>query len=469
MKMNKDPIERFELNWPGKRAAMEAACKATHAKLCPAPAESVNWTQARHLFIEGDNLDVLKLLQSDYAQRVQMIYIDPPYNTGKEFVYSDSLRKVRRGQSLHTMGQDGAQNPQMQVANGAVHNGAHHAAWLSMIYPRLVLARQLLKEDGLIFVSIDDNEVHHLRLVMDEIFGEENFVAQFVWNSSTAGGIRAKYVNRNHEYALCYARTLAQVPQLFAPLSQEAVKQYNRRDAHGRYREKDFAWVTQSNNANQRYLIECPDGTFVQPQPGYLFRYVRSRFEEARRKDLVIFKRTKTSPLMDQNGQQARWNIYIKKYLGDATGAPASLTPKSVVGLYNSGSNEIKELFGAMLFNNPKPTAYLRYFLQMAVGKNSTDVQAADDELVLDFFAGSCSTAHAVLAHNRHDGRRRRFIMVQQPEPTPPNSLARRHGFATIADLGKERIRRVLRNLAMENCEGVRVYKLESDDFAAAT
>ncbi|MEZ4657258.1 MAG: site-specific DNA-methyltransferase [Caldilineaceae bacterium] len=457
--MNKDLNECFELSWPGKRAAAAAAHAPTEARLCAAPAESVNWTQARHLFIEGDNLDALKLLQGDYAGRVKMIYIDPPYNTGKEFVYSDSLGKVCAGAQ---------NNPVARAASGGfAGTGAPHAAWLSMIYPRLVLARQLLKEDGLIFVSIDDNEVHHLRLVMDEIFGEENFVAQFVWNSSTAGGIRAKYVNRNHEYALCYARTLARVPQLFAPLSQEAVKQYNRRDARGRYREKDFAWVTRSANANQRYLIECPDGSFVQPQPGYLFRYVRSRFEEALRADLVIFKRTKTSPLIDQNGKQARWNIYIKKYLGDATGAPASLTPKSVVGLYNSGSNEIKELFGAMLFNNPKPTAYLRYFLEMAVGKNSTDRAAADAEIVLDFFAGSCSTAHAVLAHSQEDGRRRRFIMVQQPEPTPPTSLARQHGFGTIAELGKERIRRVLRKLALEHSEGFRVYKLEGD-FSAA-
>ena len=487
MTRKRDQIERFELNWPGKKAALAAADTATQATLCAAPAESVHWTQARHLFIEGDNLDALKLLQSDYAGRIKMIYIDPPYNTGKEFVYRDSLvaplHKARTSVAGRGTAQNGSVSPLSSAdtdtdADVASRHHAHHTAWLNMMYPRLVLARQLLKEDGLIFVSIDDNEVHHLRLVMDEIFGEENFVTQFVWNSSTAGGIRAKYVNRNHEYALCYAKTLAQVPQLFAPLSQEAVKQYNRRDARGRYREKDFAWVTQSTNSNQRYLIECPDGALVQPRPGYLFRFVRARFEEALHNDLVVFKRTKTSPLIDQHGKRARWNIYIKKYLGDATGAPSSLTPKSVVGLYNSGSNEIKELFGAMLFNNPKPTTYLRYFLEIAVGKNSTDSRQRNDaepedaqeideqthdEIVLDFFAGSCSTAHAVLAHNQEDGRARRFIMVQQPELTPPNSLARRHGFATIADLGKERIRRVLHKLALEDCEGFRVYTIEEE------
>ncbi len=439
-------MERFEFSWPGKSLAMAAAHRATRARLCAIPAESVNWELARHLFIEGDNLDALKLLQSDFAGRVKMIYIDPPYNTGKEFVYNDSFGK----------GTNGVQDSVEGIPGYTPTRDATHAGWLSMIYPRLLLARQLLKEDGLIFVSIDDNEVHRLRMVMDELFGEENLIAQFVWNSSTAGGIRAKYVNRNHEYALCYARALDTVPRLFAPLSQEAVKQYNRTDARGRYREKDFAWVTQSNNENQRYLIECPDGSFVQPRPGYLFRYVSARFEEALQRDMVVFKQTETSPLLDQDGQRARWNIYIKKYLGDATGAPSSLTPKSVVGLYNSGSNEIKELFGAMLFNNPKPTAYLRYFLEIAVGKD-----AADNEIVLDFFAGSCSMGHAVLAHGLDDGKRRRFIMVQQPEPTPATSLARRHGFNTIAELGQERIRRVLRKLELADSEGFRVYRVK--------
>lgn len=442
-------MERFELSWPGKAAAKAAADLEVQAELCPAPEESVNWPQARHRFIEGENLDALKLLQAEFANQVKLIYIDPPYNTGKEFVYSD------------TYGREPTERVELSPGverTGLKHREADHAAWLSMIYPRLLLARRLLKEDGLIFVSIDDNEVHHLRMVLDELFGAQNFVTQFVWNSSTAGGIRAKYVNRNHEYALCYAKCLEKVPRLFAPLSQEAVKQYNRSDARGRYREKDFAWVTRSDNANQRYLIKCPDGSFVQPGPGYLFRYVRSRFEDALQNDMVVFKKSKTSPLLDQNGQRAGWNIYIKKYLGDAMGAPASLTPKSLVGLYNSGSNEIKELFGAMLFNNPKPTAYLRYFLEIAVGK-----EAAEDEIVLDFFAGSCSTAHAVLAHSQEDGKRRRFIMVQQPEPTPATSLARRHGFETIADLGKERIRRVLRELRLEHCEGFHVYKVKEE------
>ncbi|MBV7334055.1 site-specific DNA-methyltransferase [Chloroflexi bacterium TSY] len=332
-----------------------------------------------------------------------------------------------------------------------------HALWLSMITPRLILARQLMRPDGLIFISIDDNEVHHLKMVMNEIFGEENFVAQFVWHSSTAGGIRAKYVNRNHEYALCYARDIEMLPKLFAPLSQEAVRQYKRKDGRGPYREKDFAWITASTNEKQRYLIECPDGTLVQPRPGYLFRFVRERFERALQDDLVVFKATKTSPLINEEGHQASWNIYIKKHLGNAMGAPASLVPKSLVGLYNKGTQEIKRLFGVSLFNNPKPTDYLRYFLTIG-----TDTNSDQGDLVLDFFAGSCSMAHAVLTQNQADGGKRRFIMVQQPEPTPENSRAWLAGFETIAEIGKERIRHVLQEMEDAEEVGFRVYKIVS-------
>jgi len=428
---------------------MEQASQPTQAALIAARDESVNWETSADLFIEGDNLDVLKVLAADLTGQVKMIYIDPPYNTGKDFVYHDKYAGVKHRNSAP------AGKVRQQLQQSQVESSRRHAEWLNMIYPRLILARPLLRPDGLIFVSIDDNEVHNLKQVMNEIYGEENLVAQFVWHSSSAGGIRARYVNRNHEYMLCYAHTLASVGKLFAPLSAEAVKHYNREDARGLYREKDFAWITKSDNPNQRYLIECPDGSSVQPRPGYLFRYVRRRFEQALQDDVVVFKQTKTSPLIDEKGDQARWNIYIKKYLGDATGAPASLVPKSLVGISNNGTREIKALFGSALFNNPKPTQYLRYFLE--IGLEPTD-------LVLDFFAGSCSTAHAVLAMNHEKGGQRRYIMVQQPEPTPPASAARRAGFETIAEIGKERIRRVLKEVDPQSELGFRVYKISDKE-----
>lgn len=461
--MSSPTLEQFEFIWPGKRAATERASEPIDMRLRPCKNESINWTAGNwtagdNLFIEGDNLDALKLLADQLTGQVKMIYIDPPYNTGKDFVYRDNFTKpVHRNQHRNQRSNQRSnqrknkQLDQSSDGHGQATSSRRHAEWLSMIYPRLLLARQLLRADGLIFVSIDDNEVHNLKQVMNEIYGEENLVAQFVWHSSTAGGIRARYVNRNHEYTLCYAHTLGSVGKLTAPLSAEAIKHYNREDDRGRYREKDFAWVTKSANPNQRYLIECPDGTFVQPRPTYLFRYVRKRFDEALADDMVVFKKTKTSPLVDEHGEQARWNIYIKKYLGDATGAPSSLVPKSVVGISNGGTREIKRLFGSTIFNNVKPTQYLQYFLEIGLGP---------DDLVLDFFAGSCSTAHAVLNLNQKDGGTRRYIMVQQPEPTPIDSIARNAGYETIAEIGKERIRRVLQEIDPHGELGCRVYKV---------
>lgn len=442
-------LEQFEFNWPGKQAAIALASEPVNAQLLPRTDESINWGTSNSLFIEGDNLDALKLLADQLAGQVKMIYIDPPYNTGKDFVYRDNYSSPVHKEHSGTRHRN--QPGDKREQNGQEGSGRRHAEWLSMIYPRLLLARQFLRSDGLIFVSIDDNEVHNLKQIMNEIYGEENLVAQFVWHSSTAGGIRARYVNRNHEYTLCYAHTIAALGKLSAPLSAEAIKHYTREDEHGRYREKDFAWVTKSNNQNQRYLIECPDGSFVQPRDTYLFRYVRKRFEQALADDMVVFKETKTSPLVDERGKQARWNIYIKKYLGDATGAPSSLVPKSVVGLSTGGTREIKRLFGTTIFNNVKPTQYLQYFLEIGLGS---------DELVLDFFAGSCSTAHAVLNMNHADGGNRRYIMVQQPETTPLDSVARQAGFETIAEIGKERIRRVLSEMDPQDELGFRVYRV---------
>lgn len=423
--------EKFGLTWPGKRASRQEAMTPCRSALHPAPGEGVDEATTRNLFLEGDNLDALKLLQASYASRIKLIYIDPPYNTGKAFIYNDDFTESSESYLQRTgqRGPAGAPEP-TTTATG----GRFHAAWLSMIYPRLLLARELLRQDGLIMVSIDDHEVAPLRLLLDEIFGEENFVAQLVWHSSTAGGIRSKYVNRNHEYVLMYARNLANLPMLHAPLSPEAIAHYTRADARGRYREKDFAWRNRSDNPNQKYLIQCPDGQWVQPPPGYIFRFVKATFEEALAQGTVVFKKSKTTPLVDETGRRARWNIYIKKYLEDGTGAPSSLLPKSLVGISNAGTAELKEIFEAVVFNNPKPTTYLSYLLDIGMARDTEDI-------VLDFFAGTGSTGHAVLKKNQQDGGNRRFILVQWPEAID-HPL-----FATIAEIGKERLRRVIQQM----------------------
>ena len=453
--------EHFGLNWPGKREARHQAAIPSLGTLHPAPGEGIDEATTRNLFIEGDNLDVLKLLQKCYAGRVKLIYIDPPYNTGKAFIYNDDFTESAESY-LQRMGQREAAGAPEPTTNAT--GGRFHAAWLSMIYPRLLLARELLRQDGLIMVSIDDHEVAPLRLLLDEIFGEENFVAQLVWHSSTAGGIRSKHVNRNHEYVLMYARNLAELPRLHVPLSPEAIAHYTRADARGRYREKDFAWRNRSDNPNQKYLIQCPDGQLVQPPPGYLFRFVKATFAEALAQERVVFKKSKTTPLVDETGRQARWNIYIKKYLENGTGAPSSLLPKSLVGISNAGTAELKAIFGSVVFNNPKPTTYLNYLLDIGTARDTEDI-------VLDFFAGTGSTGHAVLKKNGQDGGNRRFILVQLPQ------LISHPQFSTIAEIGKERIRRVIQRMQEESDDkpnearamfadlGFKVFKLEQTQF----
>lgn len=450
--------EAYELTWPGKRAASRLVATPSTGVLLPAPGEGVDEATTQNLFIEGDNLDALKLLQTSYAGRVKLIYIDPPYNTGNDFVYKDDFKESLTAYRKRT-GQHGEAEERL-TANRQMSDRLH-ANWLSMIYPRLCLARELLRPDGLIMVSIDDREVAPLRLLLDEIFGEQNFVTQFVWHSSTAGGIRSKHVNKNHEYVLTYARSIDALPMLFAPLSPEAVAQYKRQDEQGLYREKDFAWRNRSDNQNQKYLVQCPDGQRVQPPPGYIFRFVKATFDKALAQGLVVFKPSNTTPLVDENGQRARWNIYIKKYLADGTGAPSSLLPKSLVGISNAGTQELKELFGAVLFNNPKPIALLTYLLAVGTEHDTED-------LVLDFFAGTGSTAHAVLQKNREDGGNRRFILVQLPEATSHPV------FPTIAEIGKERIRRVSQRLQADgngHCEdlGFKVFKVGRDPITPAT
>ncbi|PKN01224.1 MAG: site-specific DNA-methyltransferase [Elusimicrobia bacterium HGW-Elusimicrobia-1] len=461
--------ERYHLDWAGKSEAFRAIQTPTSATLAPAPEESVNFDATQNVFIEGENLEVLKTLQKSYHGKIKMIYIDPPYNTGNDsFIYPDKFSESKDEylKRIEDKDESGYLLKEGFFRKNSKENGHYHSNWLSMLYPRLFLARNLLRDDGVIFVSIDDNEVHNLRLMMNEIFGEENFISQFIWNSSTGGGIRSKYVNQSHEYSVCYAKNIDNLPMFYAELSLEAVKQYNKKDKKGIYREKDFAWRNEGNNPNQKYFITCPDGSMAKPKEGYLFRFIKETFEAALKKDMVVFKETNTSPLIDKNDNKARYNIYIKKYLGDGTGAPTSLVPKDIVGISNIGTEEIKDLFDKDVFNNPKSTRYLKYLIK---------VGSKNEELILDFFAGSGTTAHAVLDLNKEDGGNRKFICVQLPEKTDEDSEAYKAGYKTIADISKERIRRVIKKIKEEEKQlkldkkeldlGFKVFKLQPSNF----
>jgi len=435
-----DARERFGMFWPGKKRALRAAQEPTTATLKPDFENSKDWDTTKNIFIEGDNLEVLKILQKHYHGKIKMIYIDPPYNTGKDFVYPDNFKE---GLETYLEWTRQVNEEGKKVSTNSETEGRYHSNWLNMMYPRLKLARNLLTDDGVIFVSIDDNEVAHLRRLCDEVFGERNFVAQFIWHSSTGGGIRAKYVNVSHQYVLCYVRNTDMAATFWASLSPEAVSQYRQSDGRGPYRDKDFAWKNSSTNPNQIYPITAPDGQVIRPKPGYIYRFIESRFLDELANGIITFKETTTGPFVDEKGEQARWNIYVKKYLSDGKGAPTSVIPRGLVGINNEGTSEVQALFGGQrVFENPKNVRLLDYLL---------DVGGADeDSIVLDFFAGSSSTAHAVMSKNASDGGSRRFIQVQLPEPTHEGSEANAAGFRTVADLSRERVRLAGLNIRQE-------------------
>lgn len=384
---------------------------------------------------------MLRHLQQNYYKKIDFIYIDPPYNTGSDgFVYPDSFEYD--DETLKNMF---GLNDEDLARMKSIQGKSTHSAWLTFMYPRLYLAKKLLTDEGVIFVSIDDNEQANLKLLMDDIFGEVNFVENFIWKSSTGGGIRAKHVNTAHQYIFLYAKNVSNLDTLYAPLSKKARDLYRNENEKGKYRDKDFAWKNSSENPNQKYDITAPDGQIIHPKDGYIVRFVEERFKKELNEDNVTFKETTNGPFVKKDGTQADWNIYIKKYLGDGMGAPVSILPKNEVGLNNNGTSEIQELFIDRVFNYPKPTTLLKYILN--IGSNK-------DSIILDFFAGSSTTADAVMQLNAEDGGNRQFIMCTLPEktytvnsngkevPTKGGKAAYDAGFKSIDEISRERIRR---------------------------
>ena len=400
--------ERYQFTWPDKRKSVLLANAPIAKTLRPCREESVGKDgtpggfDSENLYIEGDNLEVLKLLQETYLGKIKMIYIDPPYNTGNDFVYEDDFSQSTE-EYLANSGQfDDEGN---RLVPNTESNGRFHTDWLNMIYPRLKLAKDLLSEKGVLVISIDDNEIENIRKCCNEIFGEDNLVNCFIWNCSTAGGIRPKFASKTHEYILVYAKNKNALDMIYAPLSSEAIKMYTQRDERGLYRDKDFVFKNKSTNANQKYGIVCPDGEIVYPKDGYIYRFIRSKFDEALRENMVTFKKSKTGPLVTADGVQAHWNIYIRKYLGEAVGAPSTLIPKEMMSIYNVGTQLVQDLFeGVRVFENVKPVDVIQYMVNMLAAENDT---------ILDFFSGSSTTAHAVMRLNYEDGGKRKFIMVQ--------------------------------------------------------
>ena len=442
--------EKYGLNWHGKRQARQLALTPSTGTLRPCPEDSVDWDTTKNLMIEGDNLEVLKLLQKSYTGKVKIIYIDPPYNTGNDFVYPDDYGDNTRNY-LAITGQTDGQG--WRLSSNTEASGRFHTDWLNMMHPRLKMARQLLLDDGIIFVSCDDNEVSNLRRLLDEIFGEENFVSQIVWKKSYGGGAKTKHVVVLHEYVLCFAKNRDSVGRLELPPNPEIQKYYKFRDEkfddRGPFRLQPLATTSNDERPNLRYPIPY-DGEEIWPEKQWQWEYTRTMAALAN-DDLVIAKKNK------------RWSVNYKQYLKDKNGTVRGAKPFSILeGPYTQiGTAELARLLGdPKIFPFPKPSAVIARFIQYAHPSKSF--------IVLDFFAGSGSTFEAVLRLNKDDSGSRRFISVQVPEPTG------RDDFATIADITRERVRRVGNELKAEDGlvvgdVGFRVFKLDASNISAWT
>lgn len=448
-----DAEEKYGLNWHGKRRARQLALTPSSATLRPCPDESVEWDSTQNLMIEGDNLEVLKLLQKSYARKVKLIYIDPPYNTGKDFVYPDDFQDNIRNYLALTGQTDGGGK---KLSSNTEASGRFHTDWLNMIYPRLRLARNLLRDDGVIFISMDEGEVASLRKVCDEVFGEENFVTNFIWEKRTNRENR-KVVSARHDNILCYCRDASRLEAAIGqlPMSAKALANYKNPDSDPRGPWKSDPAHAQAGHGTkgQFYTLIAPNGTAHELESGRCWVLTQPAMQQAIKEGRIWFGR-------DGNGVPR-----IKTYL---EAKDRGLTPETIwfaedVGTNESAKNLLKELFdGKAVFDTPKPVDLIRQMILMS----------ANEGIVLDFFAGSAVTGHAVMAQNSEDGGTRRFVLVQLPELNPEGSEAASIGLRTIADTAKERLRLAGKKVREENPLfagdlGFRVFKLASSNIQA--
>ncbi len=454
-----DSNERYNFTWNGKGRALRISQTPSLGTLRPCKEESKDWDTTQNLYIEGDNLEVLKLLQKSYYGKVKMIYIDPPYNTGGDFVYPDDFRDNLENYKRITGQVDGNGKP---ISTNTEASGRYHTDWLNMMYPRLRLARNLLTDDGVIFISIDDNEVHNLRKICDEVFGEENFIDCMIWKKRYGGGAKEKHLVTLHEYVMFYSKNINSVGEIFVPLSKESVERYySKRDEkyeiRGGYRTHPLeAGKAMDARPNLVYEIIAPDGTPIMPQKQWLWS--KERVETAIENNEIEFTR----------GKNGKWVVSTKQYLRDEFGEMRKGKAFSIIdNIYTQhGTNEMINIMGdAKIFNYPKPTDFIRELLTIGTDK---------DSIILDFFSGSATTAHAVMKFNAEDGGNRKFIMVQLPEPTDEKSEAYKAGYRNICEIGKERIRRAGEKIKEENKDkenignldvGFKVLKLDTSNI----
>lgn len=446
--------ERYSFTWKGKTQARQIAQDTTTGTLRPDKDNSKDWENTENLYIEGDNLEVLKLLQKSYHGKIKMIYIDPPYNTGKDFVYKDNFKDNLKNY-LEITGQVGEEGQKLTTNSDS--NGRYHSDWLNMMYPRLKLARNLLADNGVIFISMDENEIHNLRKLCDEIFGEENLIEEIVWEKKFAPQNDAKYFSLNHEQILCYGKNKNLFERILLPMTEEQKSRYKNpdNDPRGPWQSDNLtvARLTQKD----RYEIITPSGKKIIPTEGRSWGVSKEKFEELVNDNRIWF------------GETGENTPRLKRFLSEIQQGivPISLWYYLEVGHTQEASKEVKEIFDdKKFFDYPKPVKLIKKILL---------ISSRENDIILDFFSGSATTAHAVMQLNAEDGGNRKYIMVQLPEVCDEKSEAYKAGYKNICEIGKERIRRAGEKikadetLPAENREkldiGFKVFKLDSSNI----
>lgn len=456
-----DAPEAYEFNWVGKQAARAEVLRPINKTLRPVKEDSVDWDTTQNLYIEGDNLEVLKLLQKSYLSKVKMIYIDPPYNTGNDFVYHDDFARSQAEEDLFAGNVDELGNRFIKNTNS---NGRYHSDWCSMIYSRLMVARSLLTEDGVIYISINDTEQKNLRNICDEVFGGSNFVADLIWANKEGGGSSdSKLFRIKNEHIICYAKNKELVEIKGTPITN--ADRYKGKDEYyqerGPYYLQKLGMGSIQYSASLDYRILCPDGTYTTPMENNngkkaCWRWSRDKFYKNSSLGFVDIKK-------DPNGV---WIVYTKQYMNcDTEGNIIERTQRPMGIIEEYSSTQAAKMLKSMEipFDYSKPIDLLKYLI---------DRQANKDLVVLDFFSGSSSTAHAVMQLNAEDGGNRKFIMVQLPEETTEDSEAYKAGYKNICEIGKERIRRAGKKIKEESPlttqdldTGFRVFRVDESNF----
>ena len=440
--------EKYQLTWPGKKEAIVTANTPTTKTLRPVREKSVNFDTTENIYIEGDNLEALKILQESYLGKIKCIYIDPPYNTGNDFIYNDNFNKASK-QELLESGQIDEDGNKLVTNNHS--NGKFHSDWLSMMYPRLKLARNLLSSNGVIFISIDDSEIHNLKQVCDEIFGMHNFIATFIWQRAFSPVNLNKFSSQNHDYILTYAKNIEFIDWNGLERSDVSNSRYSNpdNDSRGPWTSGDFSVGPRIEE--KVYPITLPSGRIVLPPSGRCWRVTEEKFKEMLKENRVWFGK-------DGDGVPRQ-----KRFLKDVK---TSITPMTVwtydeVGHSQEAKKELNRLFDEKaIFDYPKSLKLLERLFQLSL---------KDEDIILDFFSGSATTAHALLNFNAKNNKKNKFILVQLPERCNEKSEAYKNGYKTICDIGEERIKRATKKVKKEtNADidyGFRVYKIASSNM----